>query len=121
MEYKGEIFELGKLYRFKNNGPYDWVIGELVAIDPDGFPTCSVNGDFDSPFDMICVIDADELGNIVQKPVELINGNGYAFDCRGQRHIGLFCYAEHRMITTGVTFGADECSNIVELVEKNHE
>tara|TARA_R110002033_G_scaffold64766_4_gene115682 strand:+ start:9337 stop:9519 length:183 start_codon:yes stop_codon:yes gene_type:complete len=57
MEYKGEIFESGKLYKFKDNGPYNWVIGELVAIDPDGRFLCG-HGRVCEQFDMIAELSA---------------------------------------------------------------
>lgn len=116
MEHKGEIFEQGNLYKFKDNGPTDWIVGNLQNINSEGKFICD-QGRRLEPFDMIAEISANELGNIVQKPVELINGKCYAFDSRGQRHVGLFCYPEHRMIQIGVTFGVDDCSNFVELGE----
>jgi hypothetical protein len=119
MEHKGEIFEPGKLYKFKDHGPSYWVVGKLERIDPDGRFRCK-HGQVSEPFDMIAELSANELGTIVQKPVELINGKCYAFDSHGKRHVGLFCYAEHMMITMGVMFGVDECSNFVELVERDH-
>ena len=83
MEYKGEIFEPGKLYKFKDYGSFDWVVGELVAIDPDGRFRCK-HGQVSEPFDVICEIDREHVGTIVQKPIELIDGRCYAFYYNGQ-------------------------------------
>lgn len=120
MEYKGEIFEPGKLYRFKNNGPYDWVIGELVVIDPDGRFRCA-HGRVREQFDMIAELSADEIGSIVQKPVELVHGKCYSFNRYSQRYDGFYNKRDNTMRTVNLPFNVDDCSNFVELVEKNHE
>lgn len=116
MEHKGEIFEQRKLYKFKDNGPTDWILGKLQNINSEGKFICD-QGCRLEPFDMIAEISANELGNIVQKPVELISGKCYAFDCRGQRHVGFYSKATDAMGGVFGAFNVKDCSNFVELGE----
>lgn len=116
MEHKGEIFEQGSLYKFKDNGPTDWRVGKLKNINSEGRFICD-QGCRLEPFDMIAEISANELGNIVQKPVELINGKCYAFDGFGQRQSGFYYEADNMMMTITGRFHLGSCGNFVELGE----
>ena len=60
MEHKGEIFELGKLYKFKDFESSKWVVGELRSVDRLGRYMVSSWG----LYDMIAEVSTDELGSI---------------------------------------------------------
>ena len=60
MEYKGEIFELGNLYKFKDFESSKWVVGELRSVDRLGRYMVSSWG----RYDMIAELSTDELGSI---------------------------------------------------------
>ena len=77
VEYKGNIYEIGKYYRFSNNKSY-WTVELLDSISGGGGLIASNGSSQKDHYDYIS--EVGEIGTITKAPIKLVDGADYQFD-----------------------------------------
>ena len=108
VEYKGNVYQIGKYYLFSDWG-ICWQADKLRYVENNGdweFRGISCSWRYCKPF------AEGEIGTITRAPVKLVGGSAYMFDYKGRTQYGIYSDKEMRfMILTGWIM-TGYCTNI---------
>ena len=108
-EYKGNIYEIGQDYLFRNNGSSLTYSKLENIIFSDAYPFKTVNCNYKYIEE---VPSSKHLGTITPAPVPLIHGKAYTFDNKGASYIGIYASPPHRFINVDGFTLSSYCTNI---------
>lgn len=111
VEYKGNVYEIGKRYEFSDCGD-DWYGIELECFIDGQYPcksTCN-------SYKQIRAIEPSSIGTITKAPVKLIDGEAYQFDYDGSKALGYFNKEKGDFTAFNDHLAMKYCTNIVKLV-----
>lgn len=115
VEYKGGVYEAGKLYEFSDDGE-SWIGLELKGFTDSNYP-------FRSPFacyKRIRAIEPSSIGTITKAPVKPIDGEAYQFNynngSQGMSNAVMRCReAGDYFFFDNTIFKREHCDNIQHL------
>ena len=106
-EYKGNIYEIGQDYLFRNNGSSLTYSKLENIIFSDAYPFKTVNCNYKYIEE---VPSSKHLGTITPAPIDLIDGNAYMFDYKCETSCGI--YDGGRFYYKAGWTSAANCTNI---------
>ena len=113
VEYKGNIYEIGKGYLFGDVISAPYFYGKLQGIESDGAFITIENSYF-----IFCeeLPASKELGTITKAPIKLVDGAAYQFDYHKGTFHGYFKEKTSRLYHSTGWFNISTCTNIIKLV-----
>ena len=119
VEYSGKVYEIGKLYMFKDSGCDHHELGELNGIIKDSvkYPFVMEGG---GEWEIVVEVPSyGELGSITAAPIDLIDGNAYMFDhLTYKNEIGVYCKSDKDLTSVRLCHRVVDCTNIREMMVK---
>ena len=107
--HEGKVYEIGKDYLFSLN-ELDWTYSKLTDIDGGHAKVFCTQ---ENEWRHIKEIPASEtIGTITPAPIELIDGDAYMFNYRGDEGIGLYEEDESLFFMVGCSYNLENCTNI---------
>lgn len=109
----GNVYDIGKVYWFYDEGDVDKSISILENINPDR--KCNyIYESTQSYYDRIEEISPEDLGTIQAPKVELLEGECYSFTYQGTTHSTTHkgYYKNGCILTVHTIFHPGDCTNI---------
>ena len=114
IEYKGEIYQVGKYYLFGDKPQSHYFYGELKSVDASCYSPFFAGGD---NWKSCKEIYDNNHGTITKAPIILEHGCAYQFKNIEENTIsGIYSEDKHSFTSVSVEWLADSCTNIVKLV-----
>lgn len=124
VEHDGMVYEIGKLYMFKDSRAKDYFVGVLVDVDNEsGLKFCTTIDNLKEWYQE-CEEVIYDIGTITPAPTKLIDGEAYMFDYESSKsligilHTSIKFGIEHRMFCMpkdDAKYNSEFCTNIITL------
>jgi len=117
VEVDGMVYEIGKLYMFKDSRANDYFVGVLADVDNEsGLKFCTTIDNLKEWYQE-CEEVIYDIGTITPAPTKLIDGEAYKFEYIAGKFIGIYCEKENEFhLSHGRLIKLNLCSNITRLV-----
>ena len=114
--HKGNIYEIGKPYMFRDSDEDEWVSGQLEEVELSSLSPLFTSNLFCAPYSQIRALEFSDLGTIKKAPAELVAGDVYMFNISSFGGL-LGRYGEDGCIQCGYDrFDPADCTNIKKMV-----
>ena len=110
--YKGNVYQIGKLYHFSDtNDGFKYT--KILSSIRKGEDRYHFTDDEGGVWRRIEVIDSSEFGTETPAPIKLIDGAAYMFDHLNYKNeIGLYCASDKDITSSRLCHKVVNCTNI---------